>query len=476
MMKRIINVNQELNMNNNNKMSVEIRRISMWITPCKRSATRGMKPSISSELQPLKRIINQYVSVAVIALSFLVGCEDMTDIYKKYIEDGEIKYAPKLDSIKFYAGQNQVYFKFWTFNATNVNTVDLYWDEDSMLISVMPSSGRDSMIVQVPCHTEKSYTFKVRTTDIFDNHSLWSTEFANSYGELFQQSLTNRTVNSFTIVGNDGQITWFPAIANLVYSEVKYTDGDGQEQIVVVPAAQNTSLCAGLTSNRFELRSFFLPEPDAVDIFAVDWESVRPMYQVPRSEWSVLYCNSWQGMPSLTTAIEGPPQYLFDGDLGTFWHSRYTTYTAGENPDYPTHSRDPLPHTLVLDFGEPINLANIEIYRRIGNTNTQTVIVYVPAVADELLTQTDMEWLGTETWTSTNQTFWPDYTYIGVENTHWKELDRYEFSSTATAGVADLFTIDASSQNVTSRYLKLVLPNSRSNANVSLAELYVLGR
>ena len=32
-------------------MSVEIRRISMWITPCKRSATRGMKPSISSELR-----------------------------------------------------------------------------------------------------------------------------------------------------------------------------------------------------------------------------------------------------------------------------------------------------------------------------------------------------------------------------------------------------------------------------------------
>ena len=41
-------------MNNNNKnieMSVEIRRISMWITPCKRSATRGMKSSISSELR-----------------------------------------------------------------------------------------------------------------------------------------------------------------------------------------------------------------------------------------------------------------------------------------------------------------------------------------------------------------------------------------------------------------------------------------
>ena len=38
-------------------MSVEIRRISMWITPCKRSATRGMKPSISSELRGVQRIM-----------------------------------------------------------------------------------------------------------------------------------------------------------------------------------------------------------------------------------------------------------------------------------------------------------------------------------------------------------------------------------------------------------------------------------
>ena len=50
---RMNNVNQELNMNNNNNMKpfTEIRRISMLITPCKRSATRGMEASIPSELR-----------------------------------------------------------------------------------------------------------------------------------------------------------------------------------------------------------------------------------------------------------------------------------------------------------------------------------------------------------------------------------------------------------------------------------------
>ena len=425
----------------------------------------------------MKRIIIQYVSVAVIALMLLVGgCEDMTDIYQKYIENGEIVYAPKLDSTKFYAGEEQVYFKFWVFNAASVKTVDVYWDEDSLIVPVTLSSGRDSLMVQVPCALEKSYTFKTRTTDIFGNHSLWSTGSASSYGEMFRQSLVNRTVKSFASDGNNGEISWFLPTANLVRSEVRYTDSNGQEQTVVVPAAQNTTQCVGHTTNRFELRSFFLPEADAVDTFAVNWEQVRPLYQIPRSGWSVEYCNSWQHMPPATTssATEGPPWYVFDGDLNTFWHSRYATIT-GTNPLDPLLQRDPLPHTLVLDFDEPINIVQVDLYRRIANNNTQTVIAYVPAVDENLLTQSDMEWLGPITWESNNQTIFPNYVYTGVENSHWRELGRCEFPSATTAGVADQQTI-VSLQSVQSRYLKLILPNTRSNGNVSLAEVYVLGR
>ena len=421
----------------------------------------------------MKRIIIQYVSVAVIVLSFFVGCEDMTDIYQKYIENGEIVYAPKLDSMKFYAGQNQVYFKFWTFNATSVATVDVYWDEDSLLIPVTPSSGRDSMMVAVPCHIEKSYTFKIRTTDIFGNHSLWTTDFANSYGELFQQSLTNRTVKSFELVGHNAQITWFPPVSNLVRSEIRYTDDFEQEQTVVVPAAQNTTPCMGLTSNRFEIRSFFLPEADAVDSFAVNWESIRPLYQISRAGWAIKYCNSWHGMPSLT-GTENMPHFVFDGNNTTFWHSNYATIT-GTSPLGPLLQRDPPPHTLVLDFGEQIDIAQVDIYRRINNNNTQTVIAYAPAVDDELLSETDMEWLGPVTWTSNNQTLFPNYVYTGVENANWIELGRCEFPAITNATVPDQQTI-LSSQNVQSRYLKLIFPNTRSNGNVSIAEIYVTGR
>jgi len=425
----------------------------------------------------MKRI-NQCVSTVIIALAALVSCDNMTSIYQKYLEEGEIFYAPKLDSIKFYAGNNQVYFKFWTFNATNVKTVDLYWDEDSLIVPVTPSSGWDSVMVTVPCKTEKSYTFKIRTTDIFGNHSLWITGFGNSYGNLFQQSLANRTVKSFTLAGNDGEISWFPPAATLVRSEIRYTDGSQQEQTVVVPSSQNTTKCTGLPNNRFEVRSFFLPEPDAIDTFAISWESVRPLYQVPRSGWSVKYVNSWHGMPPATSinATEGPAEYVFDGLNNTHWHTSYTNFAVGAIQICDVCTRIPPPHTLVLDFGEPIDIVQVEVYRRINNNNTQTVIVYAPAVDDELLTNDDIEWLGNVPYTGNGASPLFNYHFPGITNSNWKELGRYDFPSTANATLPDVGIYDASGKNARSRYLKLILPNSRSAANVSIAEIYVLGR
>ncbi|MDR2040111.1 MAG: DUF4998 domain-containing protein, partial [Bacteroidales bacterium] len=359
----------------------------------------------------------KYFSTLIIIMSMFASCDDMMDVHKEYIEGGEIVYAPNLDSLCFYAGHNKVYFKFWTFNAVNVGSIDLYWDEDSLIIPVTPSSGLDSIMVEVPCTEEKSYTFTVRTTDVFGNHSLWNTGFANSYGDFFQQSLSNRSVKGFELVGSDGQISWFPSASNLVRSEVRYTDTNQQEQIVKVPADQLVTQCPGLTSNRFEVQSFFLPETNAVDTFVVTWEQVNPLYKYSRAGWSVKYCNSWQGMPSLTTANEMPP-CIFDNNFATFWHSRYTTLTAGYNPAYPDITRDPPPFTIVIDMGEPMEIIQVDLYRRLNNNNTQTVIVYAPTVEDNLLTQEDIEWLGNTPVSYTNHTFFKNYYYAGVENSN----------------------------------------------------------
>lgn len=424
----------------------------------------------------MKNIRNQYGIFMLTAMILTTSCEGMMDVHENFMKGGEVVYAPKIDSMSFYAGQNQVYFEFWTYNATNVKTVDLYWDEDSLIIPVSPTSGYDNVRVEVPCVEEKSYTFKVRTTDVFGNHSLWSTGFANSYGDFFMQSLSNRMVKGFSVAGNDGTITWYPPASNMARCEVRYTDNTGRQQILSVPANESTTPCPGLTNNQFDVRSYFLPEPNAIDTFVMAWEPMTPLYQYPRTGWSIKYCNSWHGMPSLTGSSD-MPHFIIDGNFSTFWHSRYSTYTAGTSPWDPNVTRDPPPFTIVIDMGETLDVEQVDVYRRLSNNNAQTVIVYASAIDDNLLTNDDFEWRGNTPVTYTNHSFFFNYRYPGVPNDHWVELGRVEYPSDAQATAEqNLRSVDASTKDIRSRYIKLVLPNTRSNGNVSLCELFVWGR
>ncbi|MDR2037622.1 MAG: hypothetical protein LBQ60_06840, partial [Bacteroidales bacterium] len=63
-------------------------------------------------------------------------------------------------------------------------------------------------------------------------------------------------------------------------------------------------------------------------------------------------------------------------------------------------------------------------------------------------------------------------------NSNWIELGRTEYPSDSNLDTAEknLRIIDASSQGIKSRYFKLILPNTRSNGNVSIAEVFVWGR
>lgn len=418
--------------------------------------------------------MKKYILNLIAVCAFLVSCENMMDVHQPFIEGGEKVYAQKLDEFSFYAGHSQVYFKFYMANATNINTVDLFWDNDSLIVP-MPTYGWN--MVTVPATEEKSYTFRIRTTDIFGHHSLWNTGFANSYDAFFQESLANRSVKGFSLVGNDGEITWFPPVSELVRTEVRYTDAAGIEQVINIPAGQNLTPCPGLNTNRFDMRSFFLPEAGALDTFAVAWAPVNPAYKLPTTKWTTRYCNSWQGMPSITGTTE-KPQHAFDGNYNTFWHSRYANVPVGTHPLDPTITRDPCPMTLVIDFGEPIEIVQVDVYRRLNNNNAQTVAVYAPAVDDALLTNADFEWLGPIPMIYVNHSIFKNYVYPGVENPNWQELGRIEYPSDSNLDTPEknLRSIDASTRNITTRYLKLVLPNSRSNANVSIAEVAVLGR
>ena len=79
----------------------------------------------------------------ILCVSVLSSCDDFMDVHKEYIEDGEIIYAPKPDTISFVAGKERILFHCRTYNAPNVKSVDIYWNDglDSLIIPVSLGAG-----------------------------------------------------------------------------------------------------------------------------------------------------------------------------------------------------------------------------------------------------------------------------------------------------------------------------------------------
>ncbi len=147
-------------------------------------------------------------SLAILAASILsfTSCEDFMDMHEEYIEGGEIIYAPKPDSVSFIAGKGRVLFNCRTYNAPNVRSIDVYWNDglDSLIIPVELKTGYDSISVILDNLEEKSYTFNIQTTDNFGHKSLFMTDFGTSYGDTYQATLNDRLIESLS--GRNNQV------------------------------------------------------------------------------------------------------------------------------------------------------------------------------------------------------------------------------------------------------------------------------
>jgi len=369
------------------------------------------------------------VLLIILALGFVAGCEEFTDIHQEYVEGGEIIYAPKTDSVAFIAGKERILFRFWLYNSPNVETVNLYWnnDLDSLVTAVDPSTGLDSTDIVLPAMAEKSYTFRVNTRDKYGHPSLSATDFGTAYGAIFQSSLVQRRVKAVSISDKGGLISWYSAAENLVRNEIRYETNDGSTVLVKMPASANSVLCPGAkTGSAFAYRSLYIPEEEAIDTFAVDWTAhatpFPAIYEYDKSGWSVVSFSDQEAGDG------GGVNSLLDGNLNNWWHSQY------EN------GGSTLPHWVVVDLTSSKKICRIDSWRRPGSGDAKTVQYFV---SDD----------------------------PNPEGASWIKIAQGVFSS------GDKLTIDIPDPDATSRgrYLKLVLPDSNRPPHTSIAEITLYG-
>lgn len=366
----------------------------------------------------------------IIFMSFVLSfssCEDFMDVHKNFIEGGEIVYAPKPDSISFVAGEGRILFKCRTYNALNIKSIDVYWNDglDSLIIPVKLNTEYDSISQILDNMEEKSYTFNVRTTDNFGHKSLFVSDFGSSYGEVYRSGLVDRRIKTISLSDKVGTIFWYFAPKDLVRSEIRYTKKDGSQSIVETPSTKDIVEISDIKSgSTLEYRSLFIPETEAIDTFATAWKTFETLvpeeYKYNTGLWTVLSASD-------ESSDHGGRVALLDGNLTTFWHSAWETESA------------PLPHWAVIDMQAKRKISRIEIYRRAGNTDTKSVELYVSDQSDG-------------------------------NSSGWKKIGNSVF------GEGDSISISIPEEEQQGRYLKLLLPDSNNEPSTSVAEIYVYGK
>ncbi len=390
----------------------------------------------------MKKISN--ILWLVMSLFILFSCEDMMDVHKDFIKNGEKTYAPKVDSVMFLPGKGRIQFKYWIYDSPGVKSIVVYWNggTDSLKIPINRTGTTNEMLVDsgsviIGNLSEGSYTFSVKSFDSYGNSSLKVNGFANSYGENYEASLKNRRVKAISqfVVDGDAVIDWYIASEEIVRGDVRYVKKDGTKAIVSLPASGNTLSCPEARSdNPFEYRTYFLPEPDAIDTFVTEWSYNKIKFPYDRSGWEVVDVSDEQVSDGggVVTILDGIVQSASTGS--NFWHSSWSPVV-------------PLPHWAVIDMQEPRKLAMIDTYRRWNNNSTRSVEYYI---ANEYTPGKDT-----------------------VDFSEWTKITEGIFDDNYQIQRLVLEVSDGI--NDKGRYLLVYLPDSNKPQSTQISEIYVCG-
>jgi hypothetical protein len=198
-------------------------------------------------MKRLNTIIKKSMAALVwlpIVIAVLVSCDGMNDMHKKFLEDGELVYLPKPDSMLFLPDRYSALIRLWFYNSPNAKTIDVYWnnDSDSLLVPVSLHTGIDSIDIEIPNLEEKSYEFTVYATDAVGNRSIPVIGSISVIGEFWEASLSDRQAVRIEYSPEQTLINW-DAFSNCTYTELEYQTTNGATKLLkILPAETVTRL------------------------------------------------------------------------------------------------------------------------------------------------------------------------------------------------------------------------------------------
>ena len=219
------------------------------------------------------RFIKLYIGCLALMAFITQSCSKMNDLHAPYLNQGEIIYAAKVDSVAPGAGNKRIQLQMFVISQ-RIETMRIYWNDykDSLDVAIGQKTGTWKTMLNNM--TEKGYIFKYVSIDKYGHRSLPFEVTGNVYGDRFQAMLANRVISSKTaLVAGKTTITWSGAVDKGLRCDVSYKSTAGTNVTLKVPMATASTVITDLASD-FKYRTLFLPETTAIDTFYTDFKPV----------------------------------------------------------------------------------------------------------------------------------------------------------------------------------------------------------
>jgi len=221
---------------------------------------------------------NWLTGLMLSALTVFCACRKQDEVYKEFINGGEITYAHKADSVRAHPGNNRIQLAWLRGPSPDVTQAKVYWNSraDSIEIAIPDGDKLDTVKVLIDDIDEGIYTFEVITFDRMGNRSVAVDLLGTVYGDVYRSALRGRSVTA----SSDGStllLIWSGGSEDLLGEEVYYQTQEGPERKLFVRINEETSLLPDYRQgSAIRYRSLFRPDTLAIDTFYTDFEEVRP--------------------------------------------------------------------------------------------------------------------------------------------------------------------------------------------------------
>ena len=320
------------------------------------------------------KLIYKYIACLLIltVAGFMNSCSDMNELSDRFLDDGEIVYAARVNDALVAPGEGRARIML-LIDSYRIETVRVYWNNyaDSIDIHVGNDAGlmAPSLLAKlieineyyqyfiqlieagdlrafeytIENLPEGDYLFHMVSFDKFGNKSLPGELSGAVFGSNYQNGLRNRPINTLYLEETDLKVFWGTLLTGIVGMEVTYTNTDDEVVTDTIPGTEQQSVFANYAKD-FSYRTIFQPDILCIDSFYTDFNSVKvELKKIKGITTQDSYASSIKDMDDMGSYGAGK---AVDGNPDTFWQSK-----AGAS----------YPHSIFFDLGARYDVAKVEL-------------------------------------------------------------------------------------------------------------------